>query len=103
MDRLKSEDVGVINQKENDPSLARDGNAITYVHEEITNSDTKVALAHRAPFEGSQCALPQQPLKARNASIQSQNQTQLLEKFRKLRLWQQQQQQSMLRQQQQSM
>ncbi|XP_068750144.1 centromere protein J-like isoform X3 [Montipora capricornis] len=103
MERLKSEDVGVINQKENDPSLARDENAITYVHQEITNSDTKVTLAHHAPFEGSQCALPQQPLKARNASIQSQNQTQLLEKFRKLRLWQQQQQQSMLRQQQQSM
>lgn len=36
-------------------------------------------------------------------TTQSQNQTQLLEKFRKLRQWQQQQQESMLRQQQQAM
>lgn len=36
-------------------------------------------------------------------ATQSQNQTQLLEKFRKLRQWQQQQQESMFRQQQQAM
>ena len=45
----------------------------------------------------------QQPLKVRNMATQSQNQTQLLEKFRKLRQWQQQQQESMFRQQQQAM
>ena len=45
----------------------------------------------------------QQPLKVRNMATQSQSQTQLLEKFRKLRQWQQQQQESMLRQQQQAM
>ena len=44
----------------------------------------------------------QQPLKVRNMATQSQNQTQLLEKFRKLRQWQQQQQESMFRQQQQA-
>ena len=50
----------------------------------------------------------QQPLKVRNMAAQPQNQkphdqVQLLEKFRKLRQWQQQQQESMFRQQQQQM
>ena len=42
-------------------------------------------------------------MKARNMATQPQNQTHLLEKFRKLRQWQQQQQESMFRQQQQAM
>lgn len=50
----------------------------------------------------------QQPLKVRNVEAQPQSQkphdqVQLLEKFRKLRQWQQQQQESMFRQQQQQM
>jgi len=53
-------------------------------------------------------AKPQQPLKVRNMEAQPQSQkphdqVQLLEKFRKLRQWQQQQQESMFRQQQQQM
>ena len=51
-------------------------------------------------FSAQKC---QQPLKARNMATQPQNQTHLLEKFRKLRQWQQQQQESMFRQQQQAM
>lgn len=51
---------------------------------------------------------PQQPLKVRNMEAQPQSQkphdqVQLLEKFRKLRQWQQQQQESMFRQQKQQM
>lgn len=53
-------------------------------------------------------AKSQQPLRVRNMATQPQNQkphdqAQLLEKFRKLRQWQQQQQESMFRQQQQQM
>ncbi|KAK2574322.1 Centromere protein J [Acropora cervicornis] len=101
MDHFESEDTDITSQKENDPLKAREENTMTQSHQELINSDTKLTVMQQVG--GSLYTQSQQPLKARNVPLQSQSQTQLLEKFRKLRQWQQQQQQSMLRQQQQAM
>ncbi|XP_020628467.1 centromere protein J-like [Orbicella faveolata] len=98
MERFKTIDVGVINQKENNPSLTRDG--------KDRNAQDGNAILNYVPQAG--VTKSQQPLKDRNMAAQPQiqkphDQVQLLEKFRKLRQWQQQQQESMFRQQQQQM
>ncbi|XP_022789754.1 centromere protein J-like [Stylophora pistillata] len=88
-------------QKENNPFLT------TYIKERSLQRE--VPLSNVDPnFATDQEAKSQQPLKVRNMTTQAQNhrphdQAQLVDKFRKLRQWQQQQQESMFRQQQQQM
>ncbi|KAJ7386943.1 hypothetical protein OS493_003901 [Desmophyllum pertusum] len=101
MERFKAIDDSAIIQKENNPSMAKDGK------ERSVQREVLVANAN-LNFVPQGGAKSQQPLKVRNMAAPSQNQkphdqAQLLEKFRKLRQWQQQQQDSMLRQQQQQM
>ncbi|XP_078360900.1 uncharacterized protein LOC144645268 isoform X2 [Oculina patagonica] len=99
MESFKTIDGSIITQKENNPSLAKDERDRS-AQEGNSNLNFVPQLAG--------VTKSQQPLKVRNMATQPQNQkphdqAQLLEKFRKLRQWQQQQQESMFRQQQQQM
>ena len=54
MERFKAVDAGVITQKENDPSLAKDEND-RILQREITDSNTKLNFAQQVGGECSTC------------------------------------------------